>query len=150
MPEGYLAYIQPLTGNHPDQGLPGLSPGSPSHPIAPGGGGSPSHPIYHPGHPDHGLPAHPDQGLPPGSPGQPSHPIAGQPPAVWPGPQPGHPIAMPPGGQPVPPGTINPGPVPPQFANQAVVAVHLPGQDWQVKTYPVEPSQGQPTPTPRR
>ena len=38
----------------------------------PGGqGGRPSHPIYHPGHPDHGLPAHPDQGLPGSSGGRP-------------------------------------------------------------------------------
>ena len=39
-------------GGHIDNSLPG------------GQGGRPSHPIYHPGHPDHGLPAHPDQGLP--------------------------------------------------------------------------------------
>ena len=38
-------------GGHIDNSLPG------------GQGGRPSHPIYHPGHPDHGLPAHPDQGL---------------------------------------------------------------------------------------
>ena len=41
-------------GPRPDQGLPG------------GQGGRPSQPIYHPGHPDHGLPAYPDQGLPEG------------------------------------------------------------------------------------
>ena len=42
----------------------------------PGGGNRPSQPIYHPGHPDHGLPAYPDQGLPGGGQGgQPSHPI---------------------------------------------------------------------------
>ena len=33
----------------------------------PGGQGETSQPIYHPGHPDHGLPPFPDQGLPGGS-----------------------------------------------------------------------------------
>ena len=96
----YLALITPLNGGQPDQGLPPVSPGSPSHPWVPpgaGGGrpdqglppfatqlpiiipgappgapGSPSHPIY--------LPVYPDQGLPGGggSGGHPSHPIWGQ------------------------------------------------------------------------
>jgi hypothetical protein len=43
--------------------------GAPDHELPGGGrpGGRPEHPIYHPGHPDHGLPASPDQGLPGGS-----------------------------------------------------------------------------------
>lgn len=142
MAEGYLAFIQPLTGSgHPDQGLPGLSPGSPSHPI------------YHPGHPDHGLPSqpgspsHPIQGVPPGpnqglpgqSPGAPAHPI--QP--VGPGPS--HPIQLPEGGQPLP-GL----PPPAGHENEMVVAVYKPGQGWTAKSYPVQPDQGQPQPTPRR
>lgn len=125
---------------------------------------------------------HPDQGLPgqqpgidnslPGQQPQPGHPIApgGQPPRPSQGPGfPTNPIALPPGGQPVPPDVVNPGPIPPQYANQAIVAIHLPGKDWEVKTYPIGPSQGpvhppqpgqppqagqlpsgQPQPTPRR
>ena len=46
-------------GGHIDNSLPG------------GQGGHPSQPIYHPGHPDHGLPPFPDQGLPGGSGGRP-------------------------------------------------------------------------------
>lgn len=81
-----------------------LSEGSPSHPIAPGGG-QPSHPIYNPpgiwggG----GVGPYPDQGLPGPQPGggQPSHPIYNPPyPSQGPG-FPTHPIA--PGGS--PPGT---------------------------------------------
>jgi hypothetical protein len=51
----------------PDQGLPGGNVG-----VSP--------PIYHPGHPDHGLPAHPDQGLPepPPVPTHPWEPPAGE------------------------------------------------------------------------
>ena len=93
----YLAMITPLTGGHPDQGLPGGGGAS--------GGERPTPPIYHPGHPDHGLPAYPDQGLPGGSGGRPdqgfdpNYPNQGLP--GHPG-RPGHPIA--PGGRPVDPG----------------------------------------------
>lgn len=77
-------------------------------PIFPGaGGGTPGH-----------LPA-------PGEPGHPSHPIYGGggapdqglpvPPQVWPSP---------------------PQPLPPDLAGQIIVAVHRPGQDWIVKSYP--------------
>ena len=81
MTQPYLALITPLTG-HPDQGLPPSGGGRPDQGLPghqpypdqglPGGqGGRPSQPIYHPGHPDHGLPEHPDQGLPGGSGGRP-------------------------------------------------------------------------------
>jgi hypothetical protein len=123
MTQPYLALITPLTGGHPDQGLPGGG-GSP---------GVPTPPIYHPGHPDHGLPAYPDQGLPggghggrpdhgfnpdypdqglPGRPGRPPAPGQGLPGGGRPvdpgfgwggGERPGHPIA-PGGGRPVDPG----------------------------------------------
>jgi hypothetical protein len=97
-----------------------LSPGAPTHPIAPGGPppsiwpdpGYPAHPIA-PGGPPPGYwggvaPPYPDQGLPgapPGiwpSPGHPAHPIApgGQPPGIWGGgnvPMPTPPIYLPPG-----------------------------------------------------
>jgi hypothetical protein len=74
---------------YPDQGLPGWGgrpphvgnrpPGSWTPPPRPdqglpgGQGGIVSPPIYHPGHPDHGLPAYPDQGLP-APPPVPTHP----------------------------------------------------------------------------
>ena len=97
--------------------------------------GQPSQPIYNP--------AHPDQGLPPSG-GHPSQPIY----------NPAHPDQGLPGGTPVPPGTINPPlpSLPPALESQIVVAVHKPGQDWQVTSYPVGPSQGLPpqTPQPRR
>jgi hypothetical protein len=153
MPDAFLALITPLTGNgvpthpivtpppYPDQGLPPGSPGSPAHPIfipgaPPGTPGHPAHPIYITGNPSHpihvpGVPSHP--WLPGGSP---SHPIAGFPDQGLPG------------GQPVPPGTIDPGPVPPELANQLIVAVHRPGQEWVVKSYTVAPDQGLPQPQP--
>ena len=67
MPQMYwIIPVEGGSGNRPDNTLPG------------GQGGYPSQPIYHPGHPDHGLPAfpepgtsrwqgggRPDQGLPP-------------------------------------------------------------------------------------
>ena len=89
--------------------------------TGPGPGEHPAQPIY--------IPGYPDQSLPVG--GAPSHPIAGFPDQ-----------GLPPGGTPVPPGTINPPlPVPPgALANQIVVAVHRPGQDWEVKAYPVGPA----------
>ncbi|HEV8503650.1 MAG TPA: hypothetical protein VGR63_18915, partial [Casimicrobiaceae bacterium] len=107
---------------------PGIWGGAPSYPDQglPPGGGHPSQPIYHPGHPDHGLPS--------------------QPPGIWP--SPGHPDqGLPPGGQPVPP-EVWPKPpappLPPELESQVVVAVHKPGQDWVVKSYPVGPDQGLP------
>jgi hypothetical protein len=145
MAEPFLALITPLTGSpshpivapppYPDQGLPGLSPGAPTHPIhipgvgpvhpivipgtPPGAPGSPQHPIY--------IPGYPDQGLPIG--GSPSHPIVGFPDQ-----------GLPPGGSPVPPEVWPQPPVPPELANQIIVAVHRPGQEWEVQTYPVGPA----------
>jgi hypothetical protein len=92
MPRPFYAVIIPLgeapeherPGHRPDQGLPG-------------GGGYPDQPIYHPGHPDHGLPAYPDQGLPGGegggSPDQgfnPDYPDQGLPGGGGRPPRPGH------------------------------------------------------------
>ena len=94
-----LGDAPPGLGHHPDQGLPGG-----------GSGGSPEHPIYHPGHPDHGLPAYPDQGLPDtggdeypdqGLPGRPPRP-GNRPPGSGRPPRPTHPISRP--GRPVDPG----------------------------------------------
>ena len=179
----YLALITPLSGhpdqglpgggNYPDQGLPGQPP-RPAHPIAPGGGGgSPSHPIYHPGHPDHGLPAYPDQGLPGGGQGgSPSHPIyhpghpdhglpaypdQGLPPGQSGG-QPSHPIHIPgvpdqglPEGQPIPDNELPPIPVPPEYQDDLVIGVKQPGStEWTFTAYDVQPDQGQPAPTPHR
>ena len=102
MAQPYLALITPLTGGG---GWPGV----------------PTPPIYHPGHPDHGLPAYPDQGLPGGGgggdypnqglPGRPEYPSQGpvrpgrpvDPGWGWGGGErPAHPIA-PGGGRPVDP-----------------------------------------------
>jgi len=135
---------------HPDQGLPAAPPGywggvAPPHPDQglPGGqGGRPSHPIYHPGHPDHGLPAHPDQGLPSGGSGaRPSHPI------TLPGID--HELPEP---TPIPPDEIQPPlPEPPsEYADDIVIAVHKPGEPWDVYAYDVQPDQGQPQPTPQQ
>ncbi len=129
MADPYLALITPLTGS-PPQIWPGPHP---SHPIVlpgapPGTPGSPSHPIYVPGYPDQGLPPYPDQGLPPSV-------------GVWPGPSPSHPIALPPGGTPVPPEVWPNPPTPPgDYASQIIVAVYRPGEEWEVKAYPVAPS----------
>jgi hypothetical protein len=100
---------------YPDQGLPGGSPGSPSHPI------------YHPGHPDHGQPSHPIH-----YPGSPSHPIYGQ------GGQPSHPIHIPgvpdqglPPGETIPPEEVTPPQLPEGHEDDLVVAVKQPGAtDW--------------------
>jgi hypothetical protein len=91
MGQPFLAYVIPVSGGQPDQGLPGQppgiwpGPGFPTHPIAPGG----PPPGIWPGQPGH----RPDQGLP-------------QPPGIWPNP---------PGGgnrpdQGLPPGTVIPPP----------------------------------------
>lgn len=109
------------------------------------GGGSPDHigggPIYHPGHPDHGLPSQPVHpgNRPPGSAG-------GRPDQSLPW-APGSPDQ----GLPVPPG-INPPPVPPNLAQQVVVLWHMPGQTaWHGKVIDPatinKPDQGLP-PTP--
>ena len=89
---GYIPGLRPDQGfnpAYPDQGLPGGN-----------GGEQPEHPIYHPGHPDHGLPAYPDQGLPGGG-GRPPRP-GNRPPGSGAPPHPSHPIHRP-GGLPVDP-----------------------------------------------
>ena len=96
------------------------------------GGGDPGYgkPIFHPGHPDHGLPSggHIGNQLP------------------W---APGHPDA----GLPVPPGVSSPPPVPPNLAQKIVVLWHLPGQvEWHGKVMDPSnrPDQGlPPTPEPK-
>ena len=101
-------------GNRPNQDLPG---GRPPHV----GGG----PIYHPGHPDHGLPSeqpHPDQELPwsPGSPDQ---------------------------GLPVPPGITAPPTVPPNLKDKLVVLWRLPNTtQWHGKAMDPSLSAGAPLP----
>ena len=131
MPQLYV--ILPVggydSGARPDQGLPG------------GQGGYPSQPIYHPGHPDHGLPPFPDQGLPPGGSGaRPSQPIY----------HPGHPDhglpaypdqGLPPGaaggGTEVPEDVYAPAPIPEEIASQYVVSVYNPKtMTWTTKSYP--------------
>lgn len=127
MPQLYV--ILPVGGGggeHPDQGLPGGQGGYPSQPIyhpghpdhglppfpsqgLPGGGGYPSQPIYHPGHPDHGLPPFPDQGLPGGG---------------------GN------GGTPVPEDVYTPAPIPEEIASQYVVSMYNPKtMTWTTKSY---------------
>ena len=121
-------------GGQIDNTLPGQQPGVDN--SLPGGqGGRPSQPIYHPGHPDHGLPAHPDQGLPGGSGGRPDQ---GLPPFPSQG--------LPPGGEEIPSNEL-PMPQPPaDHADDIIVAVHRPGQEWVVKAYEADthPDQGLP------
>lgn len=78
----------PLPGGDEDNGKPGIWPGRPAHPIAPGGE-PPS--IW----PSPGTPEHPIV-LPPGIwPDPPS--VGGKPPTIWPSPgHPEHPIEIPP------------------------------------------------------
>jgi hypothetical protein len=134
---------RPGWGGRPDQGLPGGRPGRPVDPgyDRPGGGWGgerpdqglpgggrpprPRPPIYHPGHPDHGLPPEgeipgiPDQELPPGVP-------------VTPGQLPTLPS------------------VPAPLQGKLVVAVHKPNSpptEWTVTSFdvpPVGPDQGLP------
>ena len=143
--QSFMALITVMgEGGRPDNSLPG------------GSGGQPSHPIYHPGHPDHGLPAHPDQGLP----GSQPHPDQG-----LPGRQP-HPGNRPPGSasggprpdQGLPPGEpieINPPlPDPPsQYEDKVIVAIKKPDEPWKATAYDAEtfPDNELPaTPAPKR
>jgi hypothetical protein len=89
----FLAMIVPVSnagGDRPDNSLPGYHPG---HPVDPGWGGGwgggavdPGfgRPIFHPGHPDHGLPSQPGHpgNRPPGSwggrPDRPDNSLPGQ------------------------------------------------------------------------
>jgi len=162
MPKPFLAYIMPVSGGEsPDQGLPG-------------GGYYPDQglpPIFHPGHPDHGLPSapgHPDQGLP----GRPPHvgnrpPGTGRPPHVGGGPAyPGRPVdpdwgvdlehpdqSLPEGGEPVEPGQLPEPPVPPDLEDKIVAGLYVPGKGWTWKSYPMpeeHPDQGLPGGRPPR
>jgi hypothetical protein len=123
MPQLY--WLIPLEGGHPDNALPGPGyggghpanrpPGSWGGPVDPGYG----RPIFHPGHPDHGLPS-----------------------------QPGHPGNRPPGsgnypsGQPVPPDTINPplpAYLPEPYDDKVIVAIKRPDvTEWRVTAYDVD------------
>jgi hypothetical protein len=134
MTQPFLALITPLTGGHPDNSLPSFGvPGRPDQGLPGGGqGGSPSHPIYHPGHPDHGLPSEPpkpDHGFNPAHPDQ----------------------SLPEGGQPV---QLPEVPVPPQLGQRALVGVYVPGRGWTWKAYPMDgnrPDQGlPPAPQPKK
>ena len=112
MPQMYWIIPVEGGGGRPDNSLPG------------GQGGHPSQPIYHPGHPDHGLPPHPDQGLPGGSGGRPDQ---GLPPFPSQG--------LPPGGEDIPSNEL-PMPEPPaEHADDIIVAVKKPGEEWKVKAY---------------
>lgn len=114
--------IQEVDGGPVDPGY-GIGSGlHPSHGLP--GGGHVSPPIYHPGHPDHGLPSVPGHpgNRPPGSAGGP-HPDQGLP---W---TPGHPD----NGLPVPPG-LTPPTVPPNLKEKLVVLWHLPNTtEWHGK-----------------
>ena len=140
-------------GPRPDQGLPG------------GQGGHPSQPIYHPGHPDHGLPAFPDQGLPGG--GQGGRPDQGLPPFPsqglpgGSGGQPSHPIHIPgvpdqglPEGQPIPDNELPAPIVPPEYEDDLIIGVKQPGStEWTFTAYDTsnQPDQGlPPAPTPHQ
>lgn len=106
----------------------------------PGGqGGHPSQPIYHPGHPDHGLPAYPDQGLPGGSGGSPEHPIH----------IPGIPDQGLPPGENIPSNELPPVPVPPQYAENLIVGVKQPNStEWTFTAYDTSLTPGHPVPQP--
>ena len=159
MPQLYMIIpVGGLDGGRPDNSLP-WGPGRPSQPAdlspgasgswsspypdqgLPGGGGSgnrPSQPIFHPGHPDHGLPAHPDQGLPPqGSGGSPSHPIH----------IPGVPDQGLPEGQPIPDNELPAPVVPPEYEDDLIVGVKAAGStEWTFTAYDLsnQPDQGLP------
>ena len=106
-------------GPRPDQGLPG------------GQGGRPSQPIYHPGHPDHGLPPYPDNTLP-SIPDRIDNAL--------------------PEGEEIPNNEL-PIPEPPaDYADDVVVAIKQPGEEWVIKAYEQDtrPDQGlPPTPAPK-
>jgi len=147
MPRPTIALIIPL----------GDSP----FPVDPGfgvSGGHPSQPIYHPGHPDHGLPA-PEHPIDPGygrpiyHPGHPDHGLPSRPGVERPDNSlptiPGLPDnSLPEGpGSSVPPTTLPIPTPPPQLAADLVVAVWAPGQNkWVVTAWDldVKPGHGLP------
>jgi hypothetical protein len=112
-------------------GIGGVDPG-----YGKPGGGHVSPPIFHPGHPDHGLPSvpgHPGNRPPGSSAGHPDNSLP------W---SPGHPDNS----LPVPPG-ITPPPVPPNLKEKLVVLWHLPNTtEWHGKAIDpaAHPDQGLP------
>ena len=126
MPQMYWIIPVEAGGGRPDNSLPG------------GQGGRPSQPIYHPGHPDHGLPAYPDQGLPGGGQGgYPSHPIH----------IPGVPDQGLPEGQPIPDNELPAPAVPPEYQDDLVIGVKQAGStEWTFTAYDTsnQPDQGLP------
>jgi hypothetical protein len=154
---GYLN-VEGMSGEYPDQGLPGDQPGiDNSLPIPP-----PPPGIWPPP-----VPAHPIVPIPPGgskpppgtiwpSPGHPAHPIApgGAPPTAT------HPIA--PGGSPprpdqtLPPTGMDPHPSHPIASGTYWCLVYLPGFGWKYVVIDpsleinAEPPAPQPTPTPHK
>ncbi len=118
MPQMYwIIPVEGGSGNRPDNSLPG------------GQGGHPSQPIYHPGHPDHGLPPFPSQGLPGGGQG-------GRPDNSLPGNQPGIDNALPEGGTEIPSNEL-PMPQPPaEYEDSLIISVKKPGEtEWTTKAY---------------
>jgi hypothetical protein len=108
-----------------DPGFGGGRPGGVDPGYGRPGGGHPSQPIFHPGHPDHGLPSqpgHPGNQLP-WAPGNPDNSL------------------------PVPPGITAPPNVPPALANKLVVLWRLPNtREWHGKA--IDPSLSAGTPLP--
>lgn len=131
MPQAY--WIIPLEGGHPDNSLPGYTPGH-GRPVDPGYG----RPIYHPGHPSHGLPIPPNHvgGGPIYHPGHPDHGLPSQPIYGT--------------GQPVPPDMIDPplpADLPEPYADKVIVAIKRPDVvEWRVTAYDAAtfPGQGLP------
>ena len=127
MPQMYWIIPVEGGGGRPDNSLPG------------GQGGHPSQPIYHPGHPDHGLPAHPEHPIAPGGGqgGRPEHPIH----------IPGVPDQGLPEGQPIPDNELPPPAVPPQYEDDLVIGVKPAGSsEWTFTAYDTsnKPDQGLP------
>ena len=129
MPQAY--WIIPLEPGNIDNSLPG---GRPGHV----GGG----PIYHPGHPDHGLPSH-GRPVDPGY-GQGGRPHPGGKPIYHPGhpdhglPSGGHMSNALPEGEDVEISNELP-PVPPEYADKVIVAIKRPNvTEWTVKAYDVD------------
>ena len=128
MPQMYWIIPVEGGGGRPDNSLPG------------GQGGHPSQPIYHPGHPDHGLPPFPSQGLPGGGQG-------GRPDNSLPGNQPGIDNALPEGGTEIPSNELPPPAVPPQYEDDLVIGVKPAGStEWTFTAYDTsnKPDQGLP------
>ena len=139
----FLCLVWALTD--PPPGLPGVGGG----PIDPGfgnwGGVGGPHPgggpIFHPGHPDHGLPSQPGHpgNRPPGSGGGPVDPGFGQGGRPHPGNRPpgsggGHPgNALPPGEEVEIDNELPP--VPPEYEDKVIIAIKKPEEEWRFIAY---------------